>query len=186
MTETSGIARWDRASDGLGSTVQNEGEQNAPPAYRPEVETIDGMMDALYACISGPAGVPRDWARARTLYAERALLAPATSLDGRLESSIFDVEGYRQDRTPYFERHGFHEREVARRTERYGCIAQVFSSYESRHHPDEPPFMRGINSVQLIWRRGRWWILSIAWQHESTGEPIPAQYLPPDCGVMRA
>ena len=178
MAESTGIAGWDRASDGLGPTVQNEGEEHAPPALRRDVETIDGLMDALYASISGPAGAPRDWARARTLYAEQAMLAPATTLDGGAESSIFDIEGYRRDRAPYFERHGFHEMEVARRTERFGSIAQVFSTYESRRHPAEPPFMRGINSVQLIWRRGRWWILSIAWQHESPGEPIPPHYLP--------
>ena len=41
----------------------------APIPARPgDVATIDGMIQAFYDVISGPAGQPREWARDRTLY----------------------------------------------------------------------------------------------------------------------
>ncbi len=39
------------------------------------------------------------------------------------------------------------------------------------------PFARGINSFQL-WNDGnRWWVITIFWEGESPGNPIPAKYL---------
>ena len=43
--------------------------------------------------------------------------------------------------------------------EQFGDIAQVWSSYESRHKQDDAqPFLRGINSFQLCRQNGRWWV----------------------------
>jgi|SRR5207245_1916258 len=66
----------------------------------------------------------------------------------------------------------------ARRTEQFGHIAHVWSTYESRHSEDDPePFMRGINSIQLFYDGNRWWIVNIYWQQESVEDPIPEKYL---------
>ena len=60
----------------------------------------------------------------------------------------------------------------------YGDIASVFMVYESRENPsDAQPFDRGINSLQLMFDGERWWILSLIWQAESTGVPIPKEWL---------
>ena len=76
------------------------------------------------------------------------------------------------------EQNGFHERELARHVDQYGNIAQVFSTYVSFHKKDDKdPFMRGINSFQLFNDGGRWWILSVYWQHESAEHAIPQKYL---------
>jgi hypothetical protein len=57
-------------------------------------------------------------------------------------------------------------------------IAHVWSTYESRHKEDDPqPFMRGINSIQLLYDDSRWWIVTVYWQHESPEDPIPEKYL---------
>ncbi|MFL6515266.1 MAG: hypothetical protein ACJ8M1_09620 [Chthoniobacterales bacterium] len=78
----------------------------------------------------------------------------------------------------FFEQVGFYEQEVARRTEQFGRIAHVFSTYDSRHDPsDSEPFMRGINSIQLYHDGERWWIISIYWQQENRETPIPEKYL---------
>lgn len=37
-------------------------------ARQEAVQSIDGLMHALYEVLSGPSGQPRDWARDRTLY----------------------------------------------------------------------------------------------------------------------
>ncbi len=96
----------------------------------------------------------------------------------KIAPQILDVEAYIARVEPYFEKNGFFEKEIARRTEQFGHIAHVWSTYESRHREDDPePFMRGINSIQLLYDDKRWWIVTIYWQHESRGDPIPAKYL---------
>ena len=91
---------------------------------------------------------------------------------------MLDVEGFIARSVPYFEKNGFFEKEIARRTEQFGHIAHVWSTYESRHTLDDPePFMRGINSFQLFNDGKRWWILSVYWQHESAEHEIPKKYL---------
>ena len=73
---------------------------------------------------------------------------------------------------------GFFEREIARTVETYGNIAHVFSTYETFHSMSEKkPFMRGINSFQLLNDGKRWWVLTIYWQAETPENPIPKKYL---------
>ena len=91
---------------------------------------------------------------------------------------FLDHEAYVERVEPFFRESGFYETEVARRTEQFGQIAHVWSTYESRHAPDDgEPFMRGINSFQLFHDGARWWIVNIYWQHESAAHPLPEGYL---------
>ena len=47
-------------------------------------------------------------------------------------------------------------------------MAQVFSTYECYHNlEEERPFMRGINSIQLLNDGERWWIVNVFWTHET-------------------
>ena len=79
---------------------------------------------------------------------------------------------------PALERSGFFEREIARRTERFGSVLHVFSTYESRRAAsDAAPFARGINSIQLVNDGTRWWVVTILWDSERKDNPIPAAYL---------
>jgi hypothetical protein len=73
---------------------------------------------------------------------------------------------------------GFEERQIAMRVERFGCVAHAWSTYESRHAPDEEPFARGINSIQLYNDGTRWWVVTVFWDSERVDNPIPATYLP--------
>ena len=73
---------------------------------------------------------------------------------------------------------GFFEKEITRKVEQFGNIAQVFSSYEAFHsESDEQPFMRGINSIQLLYDNYRWLIVNVYWMQESPENPIPSEYL---------
>jgi hypothetical protein len=156
--------------------------QNVNPA---DVESIDAIIAAAYDGISGPAGKKRDWDRERSLYIPGARLIPLAAEAGvvggedvDLAPQILDVEGFIARVEPFFQENGFYEKEIARRTEQFGQIAHVWSTYESRHNTDDPePFMRGINSIQLLYRDNRWWIVSIYWQHESPENSIPEKYL---------
>jgi hypothetical protein len=147
-----------------------------------DVSSIDAIIDAAYAVISGPAGKPRDWERERALFFPSARLIPTAAAAGdntsKLTPQLLDVDAYIARVEPFFGEHGFYEKEVARRTEQFGQIAHVWSTYESRHAEDDSePFMRGINSFQLFHDGDRWWIVNIYWQHESATHPIPEKYL---------
>jgi hypothetical protein len=75
-------------------------------------------------------------------------------------------------------RDGFVEAEIGRTTEQFGLIAHAFSTYVSyRSRSDTEPFQRGINSFQLMNDGTRWWVVSIFWQGEGPGYPIPDRYI---------
>jgi hypothetical protein len=156
-----------------------------PPAKPSDVESIDAIVRAAYDVISGASGEERDWERERSLFLPNARLIPTaakaggTSLAGKLAPQFLGVDDYIKRTREFFAQNGFYEKEVARKTEQFGHIAHVWSTYESRHDTqDSRPFMRGINSIQLFFDDARWWIVSIYWQHESADEPLPPQYLP--------
>ena len=147
-----------------------------------DTSSIDALVNAAYYVISGPAGTPRDWERERSLFWPGARLIPTATVPGRndvdLAPMMLDVEGYIERVEPIFAKGGFYETEIARRTEQFGRIAHVWSTYESRHSRDDSdPFMRGINSFQLFHDGNRWWIVNIFWQHESAEHPLPERYL---------
>ena len=161
--------------------AQRPAVQDSAPAANPaDVESIDAIIAALYDVISGPAGERRDWNRMRSLFVPEARLIPTGgSPNGPVQVRMLSVEDYVNLAGPGLERDGFFEREIARTSERFGNIAHVWSTYESRRAPGDPePFMRGINSIQLMNDGTRWWIVNVFWQGESPENPLPGEYLP--------
>jgi hypothetical protein len=156
-------------------------EPKTPPAANPaDVSSVDAIMAATYDVISGPPTKARDWDRFRSLFISGARLIPADrAKDGSYYVKSFSPDDYARMADPYFSKNGFAEREVARKSERYGNIMQTFSTYESRHDPkDAQPFARGINSFQLFYDGKRWWVVTIYWQEETPDNPLPKEFLP--------
>ncbi len=151
--------------------------KTVPP--RPEdVATIDGMVKAYYEVVSGPKGQPRDWARDRTLYIKDIRFVPVdVAKDGTITPRIVDHQAFAES-SAGLEKEGFFEDEIHRVTERFGPIAHVWSTYESRRTKDGPVIQRGINSIELFWDGKRWWIANAIWTDETPQSPIPKQYLP--------
>lgn len=142
-----------------------------------DATSIDGVIDAVYEAISGARGVPRDWDRLRSLFHEDARLVPVIrGDDDQSTNRVLTLEEFIEIARPAFENDGFYESEVSRRIDRFAHIAHVFSTYEARRAKDEEPFIRGINSIQLVHDGKRWWILSITWDTERKGNPIPEEY----------
>jgi hypothetical protein len=151
-----------------------------PTAHAGDVSSIDAIVAALYDVISGPAGHPRDWDRMRALFVPGGRLIPSVAGErGGATARVLDVDGYIDRVRASFERTGFFEHEIARKTEAFGNIAHLFSTYESRRTPtDAAPFARGINSIQLLKDGDRWWIVTVFWDAERPGNALPPQYLP--------
>lgn len=149
------------------------------PANPKDVESVDAVIGALYNVISGPAGEKRNWDRMRTLFiAEAKMMATGKRPDGTMGKRVMAVEDYIKLSGPVLEKDGFFEREIGRKTDQFGNVVHVFSTYDSKRTlQDEKPFMRGINSIQLWFDGKRWWIVSVFWQAETADNPIPEKYL---------
>ena len=159
-----------------------------PKGKAEDVSSIDGLMAALYDVISGPAGKPRDWDRFRSLFAPDGRLGivrvdhPAVDGQPAKPGDVYFLtpDMYVERDAPFFAKEGFFEHGIANRVEQFGNLVSVWSTYESRHAPeDAKPFARGINSIQLVKAQGRWWIASILWEDEREGLALPEKYLKP-------
>src|SRR5574341_1680211 len=129
-------------------------DSTAVPVPDPaDVATIEAIIHASYESISGPAGQPPDWNRMRSLFLPDARSIRTGRLaDGTIACKIMNTDDYIRQMNDWLVQNGFYETEVHSVVERFGNIAHVFSTYESRHDKDDPePFMRGINSFQLLY-----------------------------------
>ncbi|HAS41854.1 MAG TPA: hypothetical protein DCS93_15345, partial [Microscillaceae bacterium] len=108
-----------------------------------DVKTIDGFIKALYDVISGPKGQQRNWGRFRSLMRKNARMqAISTRPNGQQVMTTMTPEGYISRSGPYLVGNGFFESEIGRRVERFGNVAHVFSTYESRNTKNGKVFMR--------------------------------------------
>lgn len=146
-----------------------------------DVSSIDGIVAALYDVISGPAGAPRNWARMKALFKPSARLnATGKSHKGEQYWVSMTVDDYIKRNSPHFEKRGFFESEIHRKTDTFGQITQVFTTYEARFEAEGEVKMRGINSVQLTYDGERYWIVNVLWTAETPEQPIPVAYLNKD------
>lgn len=136
-----------------------------------DYQDLSAMIRQVYACISGPAGAPRDWARFRALHHPRALsLRTVVHADGRIEQLLFSVDEYIANVSPRFASSPFYEIETAQRIERFGQVAHAWSRYEARRDPADPELIKaGANSIQAAHDGHRWWIVSTIWDDDRAG-----------------
>lgn len=169
----------------VGTPVPAEAQSGASSttvAAQPgDVASVDGIIKALYASISGPKGAPRDFDRLRTLLADDArFIVTGQGPDGNGRLRTLDVDGYISLAGPGLVANGFFEREIGRTTEQFGRVTHLMSAYDSRNAlEDAEPFARGVNSIQLFNAGNRWYIVTIMWDSERPDNPIPARYLTP-------
>ncbi len=144
------------------------------------VLTLDGTIKTLYNVISGEKGVKRDWKLFKFLFKPDAKLIPSRKdRKGTYQVRYMKPDDYIKSSGKWLVENGFFEKEIHRSVNTFGNMTQVFSTYESfKSESDEKPFMRGINSIQLLNDGKRWWIINIYWAQESIENPIPKAYLP--------
>jgi hypothetical protein len=145
-----------------------------------KVKSLDSTINTLYDVISGEKGQARDWELMKYLFHEDAKLIPSgKTKEGIYKARYMTVQDYIDSSGKWLVENGFFEKEIHRTINTFGNITQVFSTYESfKSEKDTSPFMRGINSIQLMNDGERWWIINIYWTQESAENPIPKEYLP--------
>ena len=153
-----------------------------PTANPADVASVDAIVAALYAVISGPAGQARDWDRMRSLFHPSARMEPIVPRKaGGFAVIVLAPDDYVKRSGDMLVKFGFTERELSRKQERLGNLVHVWSTYEGHFTGEGAPTkdaIRGINSIQLAFDGSRWWVLNLTWQAETPEIRLPAAYLP--------
>lgn len=147
-------------------------------AARPEdVSTIDGLIAAYYDIVSVQPDGPRQWDRDRTLYVPWIHFVSIHPGKDGIQIATWTHPEFIVATEPLLKA-GFQERELKRRVYRYGNLAHVESSYETRVGKENPKVSRGVNFLELYFDGTRWWVASAIWQGEDAAHPIPPELLP--------
>jgi hypothetical protein len=146
-----------------------------------DVATPEATVAAYYEALSGPVAKKRDWNRFLSLFFPGARLLPA---EGKGHSGTmphqFSPSKYLYDTESNMLEEGYLAKETDHRSEGFGKILHVWSTYEVRHAAaDAKPFVRGINSFELFFDGKRWWIFSVLWQPETTRLGLTEEKLSP-------
>lgn len=135
-----------------------------------EDAAIARVLDRLYAVISFEEGDEPNWQELEQLFSRHARITRVTP-DGTdymdpktflaMTRNLLELGVYTS----------FYEFEVARRVQRFGGVAQVWSLYETRRSKTAAQALgRGVNSIQLIQHDKSWQVLGLLWD-ESKATP---------------
>ena len=116
---------------------------------------------------------PWEFERDKFIHSESAVI---TRLDenGKAESHTLEAEYIPIGLSP---KEDFYEKELKRKVSKYGNIAQVWSAFEIRTDPKTESNIRGLNSIQLHYENGRWWIDSWTCEMESEKNNLVTEFL---------
>jgi hypothetical protein len=158
----------------LASTLRAQSPAPASAEACPPTATLDQLITAIDAAVSGPADKDRTCFRA--LFLPNARLVPIRiAKDGTATPTLLTVD----DWIAAIARRGsvaVAEHQIKVTTESWAHVAHLWSTYTTTI--GDKPADRGINSIQAIYDGQQWHILSITWQAETPTDPVPAKYLP--------
>jgi hypothetical protein len=136
--------------------------------------SIDGLVNRLYGAVSFGPGEEPDADALASLFSPGARIVEVAG-DAVRTLTLDDFLGRVRSAIAQGRVSSLDERELARRTDVFGAIAQVFGTYERR---SDDRVTRGINALQLRNDGRRWWIESLMWTDEREDCPLPTTYLP--------
>ena len=157
-----------------------ESHPDWPKAREADVATIESTVRAFYDAISAPAGGKLDRDRLRSLFVPTGrIVVVRPPRSSRAADVVFlSPEEYAAISDSQTVSRGFFDHNLANQIERFGVMAHVFSTYESRFDRDATkPAARGIKSIQLLNSDNRWYIVQVYFDSERPDNPIPEQYL---------
>jgi hypothetical protein len=158
----------------LASALAASAVAQAPDAGCALPSEPKGIPAALDAAISGPTD--KDRACMKALFIPEArMMFVSLGADGapsyRLQTLDDWIARVKSGGHALLE-----EKQLRFHIERYGNIAQLWSSYAL--HSDGKQVARGINGIQAIKEAGGWRVTVIMVQAESATAPLPKEYLP--------
>jgi len=133
---------------------------------------LDSIITEMYDIVSFETGTRPDWSR------EDAIFAPGARVVRVNDAGVFefDMTSFRENFEAMIdsgELPSFWEAEVWRETRQFDDVAHVLSAYETRRSRGGEFLGRGVNSIQLFRRDGRWWISAMIWRRDGATVRIP-------------
>jgi len=147
--------------------------QTKTDKYAADVESIDAIISAYYDVVSGSSDDPWEFERDKYIHSKNAFI---TRLDenGEADTHTLEAEYIPIGLSP---KEDFYEKELKRKVSKYGNIAQVWSAFEIRTDPNIESKIKGLNSIQLHYENGRWWIDSWTCEMESEKSPVMKEFM---------
>ncbi len=147
--------------------------QTKTDKYAADVESIDAIISAYYDVVSGSSDDPWQFERDKYIHSKNAFI---TRLDenGEADTHTLEAEYIPIGLSPKVD---FYEKELKRKVSKYGNIAQVWSAFEIRTDPNIESKIKGLNSIQLHYENGRWWIDSWTCEMESEKSPVMKEFM---------
>lgn len=146
--------------------------QTTAEKYTEDVYSIDAIITAYYEVVSGSSQDPWQFERDSYIHSKNAFITRLNE-QGRAESHALEAEyvplvlAAKED---------FYEKELKRTVSQFGNIAQVWSAFEIRTDPKIATNIRGLNSIQLHYENGRWFIDSWTCEMKHPNNPLVAQF----------
>jgi hypothetical protein len=142
-----------------------------------DVATIEAITAAGLRIISGPKGQKRDMEQFKSLFLPNAQMGGVFYKGDSSYVRITTVEQCAARNGPFYEQNGYYESQLGLRVERFGNIATAFQTYDTRYTQQGKVEARGVNTYQLVYDKGRWWIASLLFTPETPQQPLPEKYL---------
>jgi hypothetical protein len=141
--------------------------------YAKDVKSVDAIINAYYDVVSGSSNEPWEFERDRYIHSKNAFI---TRIDenGKAETHSLEAEYIPIGLSP---KEDFYEKELKRIVSKFGNIAQVWSAFEIRTDLKTESNIRGLNSVQLHYENGRWFIDSWTCEMESEKNNLVTEFL---------
>ena len=148
-----------------------------PPGVAPAYSTAEDVVNELYRLVTIEKGQETDWEQVRQLFLPQAVIVLRIS---KTETQVFDVQGWIDDFKTWDEKAkvketGFSEKIVKMKPRVFRDIANVFVLYEAAITGSTHPPTRGVDSIELIKKDGRWWIAAITNDLINADNPVPAE-----------
>lgn len=138
------------------------------------LSTPEGVVECLYAAISFEPGQKPNYNLLHALFLPNAHVSPPPADTGGVLKSMCIKEfiEHFDKRIEDIRSTGGRESQVSCKTEVFNNVAHVFSAYHFTLVGESEPIARGVNSFQLVYENGRWWILSLTWDRAQPGEDL--------------
>lgn len=147
--------------------------QTMEDKYGKDVKSIEAIIDAYYEVISGSSEDPWQFERDKFLHSANAVIIRLDD-EGNAEFNSLEAEYIPMGLNP---REDLYEIELKREIRQFGNIAQVWSAFEMRTDRVTPTNNRGLNSIQLHFEKGRWYIDSWTMQMETINNTLVKDFL---------
>ena len=146
-----------------------------PKANPDDVKSPQAIIAALSSSISGEAGQARNLDRLRSLFVPGSgrMVVTRVPKAGPTDVTVMSLDEYiarSSSGTPQ----NFYEVPIAYEMQTFGRMTHVYESYGLHHTKDDAPYVRGVNSWELLSDGSRYYVLQVFWDTERPDNPIPA------------